>query len=98
MNERVKKDYSIRMGVEGTEEGYLLDPRYDYIRVFPWLQYGIVNVVTDEGIHRLYTTEKECRAVHENSGIPLIELEWICESEHESLIDIMANNLEDWLE
>jgi hypothetical protein len=98
MNERVKPDYSIRMAVEGTEEGYLLDPRYDHIRLFPWLQYGIVNVVTEDGIHRLYTTEEQCRAIHEGSGIPLVEVEFIVESEHEQMLNIMANDLENWLE
>ena len=98
MNERVKKDYSINMGVEGTDEGYLLDPRYDFIRVFPWLQYGIVNIVTEDGIHRLYTTEEQCRAIHEGAGIPLVELEWIVESEHENMLEIMARDLENWIE
>jgi hypothetical protein len=100
MNERVRPDYSVRMGIEGTDDGYLLDPRYDFIRVFPWLGtgYGIVNVVTEDGIHRMYTTEEQCRNIHETAGIPLVELEWIVESEHENMIDIMARDLESWLE
>jgi len=98
MNNRIRPDYSSKMIVEGEEEvSYLLDPRYDFIRVFPWLQYGIVNVVTEEGIHRMYTTEEQCRLIHESSDIPLIELEWITESEHESIIDIMSNDIENWL-
>jgi len=91
MNERVRPDYSIRMGVEGTEEAYLLDCRYDFIRVFPWLQYGIVNIVTETGIHRLYTTEEQCRRIQEGSGISLVEVEFIVESEHERMLEIMAD-------
>lgn len=98
MNERVRKDYSVRMGVEGTDEGYLLDPRYDTVRLFKWLGYGIVNVITEDGVHRLYTTEEQCRRIHEGSGIPLVEVEFIVESEHEQMLNIMANDLENWLE
>ena len=99
MNERVKPDYSIGMGIQGSDERYLLDPRYDYIRVFPWLGYGIVNIVTEGGVARLYTTEAQCRQTHESSGIPLVELEWITESEHESMREIIANSIDDsWLE
>ena len=98
MNERVRADYSIGMGVQGSEERFLLDPRYDYIRVFPWLGYGIVNIVTEGGMVRLYTTEEQCRNTHESSGIPLVELEWITESEHESMREIIANSIDDtWL-
>lgn len=98
MNERVRPDHSVRMAVEGTEEAYLLDARYDFIRVFPWLQYGIVNIVMETGIHRLYTTEEQCRSIHAGAGIPLVELEWISESEHESIIGIMSDDLENWLD
>jgi len=96
--ERVRKDYSIKMGIEGTDDAYLLDPRYDFIRVFPWLQYGIVNIVTEEGIHRLYTTEEQCRRIQVGSGIPLVEVEFIVESEHENILEIMADDLESWFE
>lgn len=97
--ERVRKDYSIGMNTEGKEsERYLLDPRYDFVRVFPWLGYGIVNIVTENGIHRLYTTEQQCRTINERAGIPLVELEWIVESEYENMLEIMANDLESWLE
>lgn len=98
MSERVRPDYSIRMGVEGTDDGYLLDPRYDFIRVFPWLKYGIVNVITEGGVHRLYTTEEQCRRIHEGAGIPLVELEFITESENERMIEIMQNDLENWID
>ena len=97
-NERVRPDHSIRMAVQDSDDSYLLDARYDFIRVFPWLKYGIVNIVVEAGVHRLYTTEEQCRAIHEGAGIPLVELEWISESEHENMLEIMANDLESWME
>lgn len=99
MSERVRPDYSIGVGIQGSDERFLLDPRYDFIRVFPWLGYGIVNIVTENGVARLYTTEAECRETHETSGIPLVELEWISESEHELMREIIANSIDDsWLQ
>ena len=98
MNERVKPDYSIPLEVSNSEQNYALDPRYDFIRVFPWLEYGIINIVTEEGIARLYLDEPQCREVSERGGIPLVELEWICESEHESMIEVMSrpDDMEEW--
>jgi len=96
--ERVRPDFSTRMHVDGTDETYMLDCRYDFIRLFPWLGYGVVNVVTDEGVNRMYTSEEQCRLIHERAEIPMVELEWITESEHERIIGIMADNLDDsWL-
>jgi len=98
VGERVRPDYSVRMGIQGSDETYLLDARYDFIRVFPWLKYGIINVVTEGGVHRLYTTEAQCQQIHETAGIPLVELEWITESEHESMREIIAKSIDDsWL-
>jgi len=97
MNERVKPDFSIRMAVEGADDGYLLDPRYDFVRLFPWLEYGIVNIVVETGIHRLYTTAEQCLRIHE-AGIPLAVVDFITESEHENMIEVMAGDLESWME
>ena len=98
MQDRVRPDYSMGMEVQGSEERYLLDPRYDFIRVFSWLQYGILNVVTEGGVHRLYTTEEQCHQIHETAGIPLVELEWITESENESMREVIAKSIDDsWL-
>jgi hypothetical protein len=93
MNERVKPDYSVPLTTSDGLE-YLLDCRYDFIRVFPWLGYGIVNIVTEDGIHRLYTDEQQCQLIHESAGIPLVELEWICESENETIRQIIADDLD----
>lgn len=99
MNERIKPDYSVPLSISNGENDYALDPRFDFIRVFPWLGYGIINVVTEEGVARLYVDQAQCERVHEGSGIPLVELEWISQSEHENMMDVLANSLDDsWLE
>lgn len=97
-NEKVRPDYSIRININDSDESYLLDPRFDFVRVFPWLEYGVVNVITDEGVRRIYTSQEQCETINRDGGIPLVELEWISESEHETFIGIMANDLESWIE
>lgn len=93
----VKPDYSVPLHLENSENGYVLDPKYDFIRLFK-IGYGIINIVTETGIVRLYVDEEQCRKVHEHAGIPMVELEWICESEYESMQEVMSqpDNLEDW--
>lgn len=92
-SERVREPFSIRMT---TEQGdYLLDPRFDYVRLCRWLGYGIVNVVVETGIHRLYITEEQSRAIQER-GIPLVELEWLVTDENENMRKVIGDNLESW--
>ena len=99
MNERVRPDYSVKMDA-GQYGDYLLDPRYDFIRVFPWIKHAVINILTETGVARLHVQEEEARRVRLQSQIPLVELEWITEQEYESYLAIQgdADNLEGWLE
>lgn len=97
--DRIRPDFSTPLGIQGSETEYLLDPRYDFIRLFPWLEMGIINVLTEKGVARLYVDEATCRKVEEAAQIPLVELDWITESENESMRQIQMKNLDDsWLE
>lgn len=93
--DRIRPDYSVPLTTDDGESHFSLDPRYDFIRVFSWLGMGIVNVVTEEGVARLYVDEETCWDIHKKSEIPLVELEWITESENENMREIQADNLED---
>ena len=94
----IRPDYSVPLTVTNSEKEFVLDPRYDFIRLFPAIGYGIINIVTENGIARLYVDQEQCEKVHEHAGLPLIELDWIVESEYESMQEVMAqpDNLEDW--
>ena len=91
---RVRPDYSSRLNA-GDDGEFLLDPTYDFIRVFGWIGHAVINVITTDGVARMHVDEATARRVHETSGIPLIELDWICESEYEMYLDIRGGQLTD---
>jgi hypothetical protein len=97
MNERVRADFSTPL-TSTTGQEWVLDARYDFVRIFKWLQFGVINIVTEEGIQRLYVDEAQARHVGERAMLPIAELEWICESEYEQYLAIQQDNLDDsWL-
>lgn len=94
----IVQDFSTPL--DGGEYGeFLLNARYDWIRTFPALGWGIINVVTEGGIAQLHVPESTACMVHETSRIPLVELDWITDTDHNKYIEAQANNLDDsWLE
>lgn len=92
----VRPDYSVRLTAGDSE--YLISPRYDFIRLFPAIGWGILNIVTDNGIATLHLTEAQARRVHQQSEIPLIEMGWITDHDYERYLDAQTNSLDDdWL-
>lgn len=98
MDERIRQDSSTPLNAgEGLD--FMLNARYDWIRTFPWLQWGIINIVTENGVAQLHVDEETARNVHEASGIPLVELDWITDTDYDKYIEASANNIDDsWLE
>lgn len=95
--ERVRPDYSVKLtSTEGQE--WLLDSRYDFVRIFPWLDFGVINIITEEGQQRLYVDEAQARNVGERAMLGICEMETITESEWEKYLSIQQDNLESWLE
>lgn len=95
--ERVRPDASVKLtSTEGQE--WLLDARYDFVRIFPWLNFGVINIITEEGQQRLYVDEAQARSVGERAMLGICEMETITESEWERYLEIQADNLEGWLE
>ena len=88
-NERVRADYSAPLDA-GDGKEYLLDPRFDFVRVFPWINHCVINVVIEDGVARMHTDAETGYRVARKSGIPLVELEWITESEHETYLKIQS--------
>ena len=94
-NFEIRKDYSFMIDTQ--DESYQVDPRYDYVRVFPALAFGVINIMTENGINKLYTDEEQCRLVAAQ-GLPLVELDWIVESENEVMRQIQIQRMDDeWL-
>lgn len=95
--EFIRPDYCIPIDTGDSE--YVLSPRYDFIRVFPFIGWSIMNVVTDTGVAQLHLTEDEGRRVAQQSGIGLIEFNWITDHDYNKYLDAQTKNLSDeWLE
>lgn len=97
MDKRVRPDYSAPLKA-GEAGEYSLSPRYDWIRVFPWINFAVINVITEEGVAQLFVTGETAQSVQEASGIPLVELEWITDTDYEKYLDVQANGMESWLD
>lgn len=96
--DRIRPDTSTPLNA-GEGRDFILNSRYDWIRTFPWLQWGIINIVTEEGVAQLHVTEETALQVHEASGIALVEMEWITDTDYNKYIEAQANNIDDsWLE
>lgn len=97
MNEYIRPDFSTPLtSTEGQE--WILDPRYDFIRVFPRIGFGIINIITEEGVQRLFVSEAEARRVGEQSMIGVCEFDFITESDNEHYLDTQESKIEDWLD
>lgn len=97
--DRVRPDFSTPLGIHGSDNEYTLNPRYDWIRTFPWLNWGVINIVTENGVAQLHVTEDVAQHVHKHSEIPLIEMEWITDTDYNKYLEAQTKNLDDtWLE
>ena len=97
MSERVRPDASAPLTSTDGQE-WLLDGRYDFVRVFPWINFGIINIITEQGVQRLFVDEAQARNVAERAMLGLVEMEFIFESEYEQYLKIQEDNLDSWLE
>ena len=98
MDNRIRPDVSTPLDT-GENGCFTLNDRYDWIRTFPWLQWGIINIATEEGIAQLHVPEEAARLVHDLSSIPLIEMEWINQTDYEKYLEAQANSIDDsWLQ
>ena len=92
--ERIVDDYSVRVGITGTEDSFIVSPKYDRVDVFGWLGHSILRVVQDEGMAHYHVPEETGRRVAEQTGIPLAECEFMLQSDYENYLTAQANNLE----
>jgi hypothetical protein len=90
----VRKDISVPLTVTGGEDSYVLDPRYDFVRLFPAISHAILNVVTETGVVRLHTTEEQGRRVGAVANLVMVELDWIGEQEWETYLECRESDLD----
>lgn len=93
----VVPDFSTPLHTDGGEE-YLLDHRFDFIRMYPGLNHAIINVITETGVNRLHVSRDIGLMVAEKSLIVCQDMEYIGEAEYEKYLQVQADGLESWLD
>ena len=97
-NDKVVPDFSTPLDA-GEYGQYTLNGRYDWIRVFPWLKWAVLNVVTEQGVAQLHMPQETAERVHEASRLPMVEMDYILDTDYEKYIEASANNLdESWFQ
>jgi hypothetical protein len=76
---------------------FLLDHRFDFIRLYSGINHAIINVITETGVQRLHVSREIGLMVAEKSLIVCKEMEFIGESEYEKYLQIQERNIEGWL-
>jgi len=89
---RVERDFSA--GLMLNDKKVLVDRVYDHVHVFDWLGYGILKLVTEEGITQVPLNLEQADAICIGSGIIPIMRHEISVSEHEYFLKVKSLELE----
>jgi len=92
MIDRVTPDFSA--GLMLNDKKVLVDRVYDHIHIFDWLGYGLLKLVTEEGIMQVPLDLAQADAICIGAGIIPIMRHEISVSEHEYYLEIQAKQLE----
>ena len=95
MNERIKPDYSARINLHGSEEQFIVSPKYDHIQQFRWLGHAIIRYMSSEGIQHIHISSETGDRIVEHTGIPVAEMEFMLESDYLSYLEAQAGMLEE---
>ena len=98
MSDYVRDDYAIKLTLGGSGE-ILFSPSYDAIHRFRFIGWGILRVVTEEGMAHIHINAETCEAVSEASGVPITDFDFICRTDYETYLESSASMLDDsWLD
>jgi hypothetical protein len=97
-NDRVRPDYSARISLEGSDDSILVSPRYDRVDIFAWISHSIMRVIVEEGVAHIHVSEETGRRVAKVTGIPLVECEFITETDYEKYLEVQERDLEQLFE
>lgn len=99
MNEKfIKPDqfYEITMNDDDTEHIFNLSAKYDRLDHFKQLGIWILKILDDEqGLVQVVMEESQALKIARVALLPVIERDFIYQSEHELYIDAIASRLDD---
>ena len=95
----VRPDEFYPLNIENTDRGYIVNAKYDRIDSFSWLGHYILKVFDDEqGLVSMHVSEDTARAIIEYSEIPLVEREFIYQSEYDGYLESQQRAMDEWTE
>jgi hypothetical protein len=98
MNERIQPDFSVQVKFDD-ENSFLVDRTYDHIHVYSWLGYGILKLITEEGVLGISLPESDALRIAETAGIIPIMRQEISEREYAQYLAFSEAMLgDDWLQ
>lgn len=100
MSDFIRPDEFSRINVEGSNQFFDVNAKYDRMDYFPKIGAWILKVFDDEhGLISCHITETMARQVVAFTEIPIVERSFMYVSEHEGYLTGQANMLEDdWLD
>jgi hypothetical protein len=97
MNERIQPDFSVQVKFDD-ENSFLVDRTYDHTHIFSWLGYGILKLITEEGVLGVSMSQTDAMRVAETAGIIPIMRQEISEREYQQYLGYSEAILsDDWL-
>lgn len=80
MDDRIKPDFSI--GIDFGDQHFLIDRVYDHVHTFAWLGYGLLKIITQEGVMQMSCWQSDAEEIAEQAGIIPIRREEISVAEY----------------
>ena len=99
MSERIRPDTFYPLNIDGGDRQYVINAKYDRLDVFPWLGHYVLKVYDDEqGLVSMHIDEATAKSIIDYTEIPLVEREFIYQSEYDGFLEAQQRAMDDWTE
>jgi hypothetical protein len=98
MEADIRKDkfYEVPITDSDNEETLILNAKYDRVDHYAPLGIWILKCLDDEqGLVQVFMDEKQARKLAEFAMLPIVERDFLFESEHEQYLDAIADRLDE---
>lgn len=97
--ERIRPDKFYQLNPESGEEPYNVNAKYDRIDHFSWLGHWILKVWDDEhGLVGLHVDEATAKQVIDYAELPVVERDFMYQSEYEAYLQAQEKMMDGWSE
>jgi len=99
MSERVRPDQFYYLNPENGGEPFMVNAKYDSMHHFSWLGHWVLKVYDDEvGLMGLHIDEPTAKRIVAYAELPIVEREFIYQSEYEAYLQAQEKMMDGWNE